>query len=344
MKFSKKLLSIGLTVTLLVASSFNINALSSVERIQGKNKYEVAGLIADRNNYDTVIIVNVSDTMSDGLSASGLAGTENAPILLTEKNKMSDVTVQKLDKVKKVYLIGGEDSISKEVEDNIKRKVVEVVRISGIDRTETSYNVAKKISEKNDIKKVMLTNAFKGEADAMSIASVAVREKSPIILTDGNSIPFNIKELESYVIGGHSSMSNKIVESTNSTRLGGIDRFETNMHIVDYFYKNTKEFYVASASELVYALIGSTLAKDIPIILVDKGSDKSILKGASKVTVIGNLNESIIKECINAVNGKNNELGDNTVDIPGFGPQDSTGGEGEQGDSSGNINEPSGEM
>ncbi|MDV9652746.1 cell wall-binding repeat-containing protein, partial [Clostridioides difficile] len=45
------------------------------------------------------------------------------------------------------------------------------------DRIKTSYNVAKEINSINKVNKVILTNAFKGEPDAMSVAPVAVRDK-----------------------------------------------------------------------------------------------------------------------------------------------------------------------
>ncbi|KPI51282.1 hypothetical protein IM33_13320 [Clostridioides difficile] len=55
-------------------------------------------------------------------------------------------------------------------------------------------------------------NAFKGKPDAMNIASVAVRDKSPIVLTDGKSVPFNTTRIESYIIGVTSSMSGSLVK------------------------------------------------------------------------------------------------------------------------------------
>ncbi|WP_146089440.1 cell wall-binding repeat-containing protein, partial [Clostridioides difficile] len=79
-------------------------------------------------------------------------------------------------------------------------------RLQGSDRIKTSYNVAKEINSINKVNKVILTNAFKGEPDAMSAASVAVRDKAAIVLTDGKSVPFNTTGVESYVIGGTSSM------------------------------------------------------------------------------------------------------------------------------------------
>ncbi|VHP79134.1 cell surface protein [Clostridioides difficile] len=134
----------------------------------------------------------------------------------------------------------------------------------------------------------------------MSAAPVAVRDKAAIVLTDGKSVPFNTTGIESYAIGGTSSMSDSLVNDTNSTRLGGVDRYDTNKKIVNKFYNGAKEFYIASGTDLVYALVGSTIAKNIPIVLVDYGSSKEALKDATKITTIGNLSEEIKQQCLNS--------------------------------------------
>lgn len=53
---------------------------------------------------------------------------------------------------------------------------------------------------------------------------------------------------------------------------------------------------------LVDALTGSFIAKDAPIVLVNNGSDKTILKNASKITALGGIDNSIIQECLNITN------------------------------------------
>ncbi|MCC0662830.1 cell wall-binding repeat-containing protein [Clostridioides sp. ZZV15-6597] len=186
-------------------------ALNSVEEIEVSTIYETAGLIADKQNYDTAILVNLSDSIADGLSASGLSGTLNAPMLLSENSSIPNETMKRLSKVKTVYLVGGIKSISKSVENTLTSKGFNVKRIDGDDRIKTSYNVAKEINSKQKVNTVMLTNAFKGEADAISIASVAARDKATIILTDGKSVPFSTNEVKSYAIGGTTTMNNTLV-------------------------------------------------------------------------------------------------------------------------------------
>ncbi len=72
-------------------------------------------------------------------------------------------------------------------------------------------------------------------------------------------------------------MSTTLVNNTKSTRLGST-RFETNKAIINKFYKDAREFYIAGAYELTNALVGSSLSKHGPMVLVNDGSNKSILK------------------------------------------------------------------
>ncbi|HBG2405068.1 TPA: cell wall-binding repeat-containing protein [Clostridioides difficile] len=307
MKIMKKILSLGLTVSFLVGSSTlvsNAMQLKDIDKIVGKNRYETAGLIADKQNYTTAILVNSDNSIADGLSASGLAGSENAPILLTQKDNIPNETLERLNTVTKLYIIGGEDSISTDIEQMLTMRRMEVKRISGKDRIETSYNVAKAIDSINKVKNVILTNAYKGEADSMSVASVAVRDKTPIILTDGNNIPFSAEGLKAYVIGGKSSMSDNLVSKTKSVRISGIDRFNTNKEVISYFYKDVKECYITKAYTLIDALTGSTIATNKPIVLADEVSDKSVLKGMNKFDIIGGVNNTTINRCLNVLNGE----------------------------------------
>lgn len=282
-----------------------INSQSSkaiVDTIIGETRYETAAMISDHQNYTTAILVNADNSVADGLSASGLSGVLNAPILLTKKDIIPSETEKRLKGVSKVYIIGQENSVSKIVENNLRSKNIEVTRLGGIDRIQTSYEVAKEMNRINpNIEKVFLVNGYKGEADAMSVSSVAVRDKSPIILTDGNDIPFTISNKETYIIGLDAVMSNNIVTKVNGTRLGGIDRFATNKIVIEKFYPNTNEFYISKGYVLVDALTVSPLSKNYPVVLAHQGSDKSVVRNATKLIQVGGMDKDIMDECISAV-------------------------------------------
>ncbi|HFL3268100.1 cell wall-binding repeat-containing protein [Clostridioides difficile] len=308
MKVNKRVLSIGLTISLIMAGAPNINALSSIEKIQGKDRYETSALIADKQIYDTVILVNTDNSIVDGLSASGLSGVVKAPIMLVQRDKIPTDVEKRLKDVKNAYVIGTEDTIGKSVENQLKNKGIEVKRIGGEDRIKTSYLIAKEISAikpVNDGDKVFLVNGYTGEADAMSVSSVAARDGVPVILTDGKSIPFKVDGVQCYSLGSEEIMSNELVSKTNSVRIAGKDRFETNKKVIQRFYKGTKKFYVSQGYKLVDAVAGSPLAKDKPIVLVNDGSDKSVLRGADEVTSLGGMDKKVVDQCISSASDKN---------------------------------------
>ena len=58
--------------------------------------------------------------LADGLSASGLAGVLNAPILLVHKDSIPNETQLRIDIAKRIYIIGSEGSISRGLEDRLR--------------------------------------------------------------------------------------------------------------------------------------------------------------------------------------------------------------------------------
>ena len=283
MKFAKKLSALTLSAVLFGTSIAPVSAASKSE-IVGANRYETAAKIADRmGNYNTAILVNSDKSLADGLSASSLAGKENAPILLVKKNSIPKETLKRLQNVNKVYIIGGKATIGSDVESKLSGK--NIIRIEGRNRIETSEKVAKLVGNYN---KAFIVNGNKGEADAMSVASVAARDKAPILLTNGKTSKQGKKSgVTYYVIGGKSVVSSGLASKFGATRLSGKDRYQTNRAVVKKFYSKSKKLYYTKGNPLVDALTVSSLAKNNGVVLVSKNSDNSILKGKDIVQVGG---------------------------------------------------------
>ena len=283
MKFKEKASSLALCAVLLGTSIAPVSAATKTE-IVGANRYETAAKIADKmGNYDTAILVNADKSLADGLSASSLAGKENAPILLVKKDSIPAATMQRLRNVKRVYVIGGEAAVSQRVVDSLGD--VTYIRIQGANRIETSENVAEIVGNYN---KAFVVNGNKGEADAMSVASVAARDKAPIILTNGKSSN-EVKRsgVKYYVVGGSAVVSNSLVNKFGAIRLSGSDRYKTNRVVVSKFYPNSSKLYFTKGNPLVDALTVSPLAKNDGVVLVSAKSDNSILNGKDTVQVGG---------------------------------------------------------
>ena len=298
MTFRKKASALALCAVLLGTSIAPVSAATH-EVIRGEDRYETAAKIAGQmGNYDTAILVNSDKSLADGLSASSLAGKENAPILLTSKDNLPAATEKKLEKVKKVYLIGGDAVISKKVESKLAGK--EVIRIEGKDRVDTSKKVAERLGGYDH---AFVVNGFKGEADAMSVASVAARDKAPIILTDGKTMDGINKDAYHYIVGGEDIISdeiyNYIMDNVNDEKydlLFGSDRYDTNRVVLETFYKDSTKLYFTTGDKLVDALTVSPLAKNNGVVLVGKGSNKNFMKDRATLVEVGKVPKDVIDE------------------------------------------------
>ncbi|MEE0450527.1 cell wall-binding repeat-containing protein [Peptacetobacter sp.] len=256
------------------------------EKIIGSDRYETAAKIADKmGSYNTVILVNSDKSMADGLSAASLSGKKNAPILLVKQDKIPKVTMDRINKASNVYIIGGENAISKNVEKQLKESGKKINRISGKDRYDTSKKIAELLGGYD---KAFIVNGAKGEADAISVSAVAAKYGAPILLTNGKTSIHDKKSgVKYYAIGGTAVIDNKLEEKYSAERMAGSDRYDTNSSVIDKFYRKSEKVYFAKGDTLIDALTASALAKDNGIVLVSKNRNHSELDGKDTVQVGG---------------------------------------------------------
>jgi len=269
-------------------SGIKISELSKdpAQRLGGVDRYETAvkisqaGWANDSSDF-AILSAGMDDNLVDSLTAAPLAHYKKAPILLTEGNTLNPFTEQELQRlgVKTVYVTSGTGVITQAVLDKLKEMDIQIVSLGGRDRFETSLNIAKELGSFN---KVFVSTAY-NNADALSAASIAASQGIPIILSDVAQIPqivneyLNTKQIEeSYVLGGEGALSATVKQNLpNPKRLGGTDRFETNVKIIDAFRSvlENGKIYLASGNDLnlVDALAGSSLAANTSsmIILID---------------------------------------------------------------------------
>jgi putative cell wall-binding protein len=214
---SKGLISfLFLMVTILfVLAPYNSFAkLLSYEdkRIAGADRYETAVEISKKgwpNSADTVVLAR-GDLFPDALAGAPLAYKLNGPILLTSSKILPSSTKQEIKrlKAKKVIILGG----SKAILDSVKKEIIDmnikVERIAGSDRYGTSVEIAKRLGTAKE-KAIIATG--KDFPDALAIAPYAAKNQYPILLTETDKLPPNVKSfLNSYksaiVIGGKKSI------------------------------------------------------------------------------------------------------------------------------------------
>lgn len=281
---------------------------TQVKSLQGNRRFETAVSISKEgwnSNADTVIIASAYSVV-DGSSATPLASIKNAPILLVDKNEVTNSTKEELKRLNpsNIIVIGGTNVVNDNTYNELKSILpsASIKRIGGINRYETSLNIAKEMSKYKNIDKVYVAGGH-GEADALSIASKAGEDKAPIILTPKDDLTYDSYDwlksqnlLDAYFIGGDLVISDNVINKVNSVtsnnvlnnRVDGLNRQETNAKVIQKFYTNSNynALLVTKSNPLVDALSAGPLAakKNSPIVLVSDtihNSQKDILSNKS---------------------------------------------------------------
>ncbi|MDO0469776.1 cell wall-binding repeat-containing protein [Clostridioides difficile] len=324
MKISKKIISLLIVSFLSIVLSSNIVNASNKDTLIGSGRWETAIKISQNGWSKTENAVLVNDnSIADALSATPFAKLKDAPILLSGSQSLDSRAKSELKRlgVRNVFLVGGYNSLSIDIEKQLKSEKITVERISGNDRYETSLKLAEKLDKEKNISDIFVVNGEKGLADAVSVGSIAAQNYIPIILSDFNkgievSNRFiKTKDIKnSYIVGGLNSISSVIEKSLpNPKRIAGNNRNETNAKTIKEFYKETdlRNVYVTKdgmkkQSDLIDSLsVGVLAAKNSsPVILVGNKLDstqKDVLntKIFSTVTQVGGMgNENAYKDIL----------------------------------------------
>lgn len=302
------------------------------ESIVGEDRYETMVKISETRWKESreAVLIN-SSSMLDAISASPFAYKNDIPMFFIEQNNLNTTIKDELKrlKVEKVYLIGGELSIDKKVEDDINKLNIESERIAGETGFETTLLLASKVMDGIDNKKLALVNADTGIPNGVSFVPVAQKYNIPIILIkDNNEKEFlqfakenNVEEV--YILGNTEQISKKIEKSfKESIRINGKDRFDTNKKIIEEFYdyKNLKQVYITKGGIHTQADFLNTLSispiaanDNIPVVLSEDTMNKELLTfledcNVEKILEIGFeferpkiINENSIRYIVNIV-------------------------------------------
>lgn len=280
--------------------------INKTERFGGQDRYETSKIIADENfkNVDlkNVVIASGND-FPDGLSGVTLARRLNSPLLLVDKNPQdSQVVLQyitkNLDKNGKIYILGGQGAVDSSYVEYFTQQGYSgnnIIRVGGLDRNETSVKIAQTLNLTKGMPVIVTNDSM--FADALSVSSKAGASQMPILLTSkdnlNRAVENYIKDQQPstvYIVGGTGVVSenvkNKISNITSSkiVRLGGLDRYDTNEKINDYFYSgNLNRVFLANGENFPDSLSGSAAAafnNGAPLVLV---SDRSYVNGARSI-------------------------------------------------------------
>jgi putative cell wall-binding protein len=302
----------------------------SIQRLAGSDRYETSSLLCKLgwNQTSDNVVLTTGEDFPDSLCAAPLASKLNAPLLLTYKDSLNAFTKNEIIRLKpkNIYIIGGKGVVSQAIENQLKSMNLNIIRIGGSDRYETSIMIAKFLGKANRI----FVTTGENFPDSLSVASIASKEKNPIILSSKDDIRQEFKDYlnsnnitQSYVIGGQALISDKVRKQLpNSTRIYGNNRYETNVDIINTFSDelDITNVFMTTGENFPDALSCSSFAgsKAAPIILVNPNEKevtrdlfKSINSFTKNVFVLGgesvvpSSNIDIIPEGANAKNAVN---------------------------------------
>ena len=118
---------------------------TTTSRIAGADRYQTAAQIATAtfSHVNTVVLAS-GQNFPDGLAASGLAGADNAPVLLTPTAQLSSASANAIAALgaHNVIIVGGANAVSTGVQNQLTALGYTVTRIAGSDRYATAAMVA----------------------------------------------------------------------------------------------------------------------------------------------------------------------------------------------------------
>lgn len=207
-------------------------------RMQGPNRYATGSAIVRSTTLESQYAVIASGAnYPDALSAAGVAGALDAPLLLTNPTVLlDDLKVQLVELgVSNVIVIGGAPAVSDGVYAELQDMgFTSMERLSGPDRYATSAACATRVAQ---IRGGNVPGAFvvRGDSfpDALSVAPFAYTQAMPVLLTRPTSLPAGITSFldtnnvaNAYIAGSTSVVSSGVQSALDGGiacgRMGGV--------------------------------------------------------------------------------------------------------------------------
>lgn len=287
----KKLTVAVLAVACMIPAGVSSANVENVTRIAGEDRIATSIEISKAMFNESYNVVLASGyNFADALSAGQLAAALNAPLILS-KDQLDSRTSDEIAKLKpkNIYIVGGETALSSSIEESVKSVVndINIERLKGNDRYETSVKVMEKTKEFVDAEYLLIASG-KNFPDALSATSFMADHKALMVLSDGNSYPKS--DLQEIAIGGVNQLP---LNGFTGERIAGNDRYQTALAIARRSFENNENAILANSKVFADSLSAVSVAKNYkaPIILTDNEnltqSTKSYLENMNSVTIIG---------------------------------------------------------
>ncbi|PKQ29320.1 MAG: hypothetical protein CVT60_06015 [Actinobacteria bacterium HGW-Actinobacteria-10] len=253
-----------------VEVSVNAHPGAYVQRIAGDTRYETGALIAAENipTAHTVIIAT-GGKFADALSASGLAGCLEAPVMLTKNDSVPPAVVEQIQSLGAVnaIVVGGELAVSRAVADSLSELGLTVRRIGGADRYETAALIGREVMGFGQYGGRVFIARGDDFGDALSLGPLAYSARAPLLLVRPTAVPDPTRSLLSVsafssgcIAGGAAAVSPQVASELETyipsvERLFGDTRYSTSVAIASWSVANGLGSYdiVGIATGTVFA-------------------------------------------------------------------------------------------
>jgi putative cell wall-binding protein len=209
------------------------------------------------------LIIATGRNWPDALGGSGLSLLAGGPLLLVEKDSIPPVVANEISRldnkgwIQRVYILGGEGSVSKAVELQLRDafdssgQAPAVIRLSGVDRYATADRIAGEITSLagQDYDGTALVATGLKYADALSASPLAAARAWPLFLVPATGVSDSMLDAMAakgvrkvVMLGSRKSLPQGLVEDKlagrfgveNVTRLSGGNRYTTALAVAEY--------------------------------------------------------------------------------------------------------------
>ncbi|MCJ1694986.1 cell wall-binding repeat-containing protein [Rathayibacter caricis] len=295
----------------LGCSSVGGQGTLQVDRLAGKDRQETAVKISQATFKADVPVVYIATggNFPDALSAAPAAAKQGGPLLLVDRDSMSQPVRDELARLKpaKIVVVGSAQSVSDSLGRELARYTKSIQRIGGVDRYDTSRKIIAYAFPQGSSKAWLAT----GEKfpDALGASAAAGSVDAPVILVNGG-LPaadpatktvvtrLGVKTLT--IAGSALSVSDGIKRTLPiaSTRIGGTDRYDTSEKLNAAAFQKASTVLLATGENYPDALAGATAAgySGSPLFAVPRDCvPRAVLDdiarfGAKRVVLLGSTN------------------------------------------------------
>lgn len=273
-----------------VASGYLSKSPVVVHNLEGSRRNATSASISNYGWHlesPEAVVLGRSDLPIDAFTGSVLAAQMDSPLLLTDQNKLEQVTVTEIDRLNPstIYIVGAEPAISKNVENDLRKKFPNstIERVAGSTRYATAVKVAEEVAAvANKPSEIFLAVGDETSPDALTIGPHAGKEGIPILLTRTGELHDEVKNYikrnsikKVTIIGSEIVVSKRVADAVKQLgasveRVYGADRYSTNAAVITKYYgTNPDRVFFANGQTTVDSLSGAPLAAkyDAPIIL-----------------------------------------------------------------------------